>query len=162
MTEIKYAVMASPLGDIALATSEKGLCRLVLPSQLALRPFPASWERDDEVAMQAQIQLAEYFAGSRQHFNVPLDMVGTAFQQTVWQALCEIPFGELRSYGALAQTIEKPKAVRAVGAANGRNPVPIIVPCHRVVGANGKLTGYFGGKGIKSHLLALEGIAIET
>ena len=157
--EIKYAVMASPLGDIKIATSEKGVVRLALPSQDAIRPFDASWQRDDSVAKTAQKQLAEYFAGSRKQFDVKLDLQGTEFQTAVWAALQTVPWGQTKSYGQLAEQIGKPKAVRALGAANGKNPVPIIVPCHRIIGANGKLTGYFGGEFIKAFLLDLEGHA---
>lgn len=156
---VVYAITASPLGDIALASSEQGLCRLALPSQLALRPFPDDWQRDDDSAPHTRKQLAEYFAGKRQRFDLALDLQGTAFQQQVWQALLAIPYGQCCSYGDLAAAIKRPKAMRAVGAANGRNPLPIIVPCHRVVAANGKLSGYFGGEDVKRQLLALENAA---
>jgi len=101
-------------------------------------------------------QLRRYFAGELREFDMPLDMQGTAFQKRVWDALLKIPYGETRSYGHVANTIGAPKAVRAVGAANGRNPVPIIVPCHRVIGAGGSLTGYGGGLPLKRFLLDLE------
>ena len=101
-------------------------------------------------------QLEEYFKGQRKHFELPLEMRGTAFQKKVWQALTEIPYGETRSYKALAEAIGSPKAVRAVGGANHRNPLMIIVPCHRVIGANGALVGYGGGLALKSALLELE------
>lgn len=156
MSEIKYAVMPSPLGQIAIAVSGKGIRRLALPSQLELRPFADDWQRDDSVAAEARAQLAEYFAGQRRDFELDLDMQGTDFQETVWTALQTVPYGKVCTYGELATQIGRPKAVRALGAANGRNPVPIIVPCHRVIGANGKLTGYFGGEAIKSSLLDLE------
>jgi methylated-DNA-[protein]-cysteine S-methyltransferase len=103
------------------------------------------------------MQLQEYFAGERSHFDLLLNGAGTDFQQSVWSALARIPFGEVRSYGDIAREIGRPKAVRAVGAANGRNPLPIIVPCHRVIGSNGSLTGFAGGLDIKKKLLALEG-----
>ena len=104
-------------------------------------------------------QLAEYFAGTRRTFDLPLAFTarGTPFQQKVWRALLTIPFGETRSYGEIAAQIGSPRAVRAVGAANGRNPISIVAPCHRVVGANGKLTGFAGGLENKAYLLALEG-----
>lgn len=156
MSEIKYAVMPSPLGQIAIAVSEKGIRRLALPSQLELRPFADAWQRDDSVAAEARAQLAQYFAGQRRDFDLELDMQGTGFQEEVWAALQTVPYGNVCTYGELAAQIGRPKAVRALGAANGRNPVPIIVPCHRVIGANGKLTGYFGGEAIKSSLLDLE------
>lgn len=158
VTEIRYTVMPSPLGDIAIAASDAGIRRLALPTQLALRGFPEDWQRDDSVAADAIQQLQEYFAGQRKTFDLALDMQGTDFQEEVWAALQTVPFGSTCTYGDLAKQIGRPKAVRALGAANGRNPVPIIVPCHRVIGANGKLTGYFGGEGIKAELLALEGV----
>jgi methylated-DNA-[protein]-cysteine S-methyltransferase len=105
----------------------------------------------------ASLQLAEYFAGQRRGFDLPLAAGGTAFQQAVWQALREIPWGELRSYRDIACALQNPRAVRAVGAANGRNPLPIVVPCHRVIGANGSLTGFAGGLEAKKLLLELEG-----
>lgn len=159
-SRIKYAVMTSPLGDISIAASPRGVVRLALPSQLAMRPFDSHWQRDDAVAVDTQRQLKEYFAGRRKQFDVALDLEGTEFQQSVWQALQTVPWGKVCSYGELAKQIDRPKAVRALGAANGRNPVPIIVPCHRVIGANGKLTGYFGGESIKAFLLTLEGVDV--
>jgi methylated-DNA-[protein]-cysteine S-methyltransferase len=104
-------------------------------------------------------QLREYFSGRRRQFDLPLDFQGTAFQKQVWQALLTIPFGETRSYGQVATQVGRPKASRAVGAANGRNPIPIIAPCHRVIGASGRLTGFGGGLDVKARLLRLEGIA---
>jgi len=104
----------------------------------------------------AVAQLRAYFAGGLREFDLPLDMQGTGFQKRVWEELCRIPYGETRSYGFIAQTIGAPKAVRAVGAANGRNPIPIVVPCHRVIGADGSLTGYGGGLPLKRLLLDLE------
>ena len=109
------------------------------------------------VLIEAARQLSEYFAGHRKVFDLPLAPGGTAFQQSVWKALAAIPFGDLRSYRDIAEEIGKPKAVRAVGAANGRNPIPIVVPCHRVIGSDGSLTGFAGGLDMKRALLALEG-----
>ena len=109
------------------------------------------------VLLEAQRQLQEYFAGTRNQFTLELDFTGTDFQKQVWQALLTIPFGETRSYSQIAQQIGNPKAVRAVGAANGRNPISIIAPCHRVIGASGELTGFAGGLQAKQYLLALEG-----
>jgi methylated-DNA-[protein]-cysteine S-methyltransferase len=109
------------------------------------------------VLIETERQLREYFAGQRQEFALKLDLAGTAFQRKVWNALLTIPFGETRSYGQIARQIGNPNAVRAVGAANGRNPVSIIAPCHRVIGSTGKLTGFAGGIDSKAHLLALEG-----
>ena len=109
------------------------------------------------VLIEAARQLSEYFAGHRKVFDLPLAPGGTAFQQAVWKALAAIPFGDLRSYRDIAEEIGKPNAVRAVGAANGRNPIPIVVPCHRVIGSDGSLTGFAGGLDMKRALLALEG-----
>lgn len=118
-------------------------------------PYPG-WIRAPASLRFARAQLDEYFAGKRQHFELPLHPVGTPFQLMVWQALRRIPYGVTISYGELARRIGKPKAMRAVGAANGRNPLPIVVPCHRVIGADGSLTGFGGGLPIKRHLLGLE------
>ena len=107
---------------------------------------------------QAQKQLTEYFAAQRRSFDLPLDPHGTPFQKTAWSALCAIPYGETRTYGQQAAAIGKPKACRAIGMANHCNPIPILIPCHRVIGANGKLTGYAGGLDVKRHLLTLENI----
>ncbi len=114
-------------------------------------------ERSDPALAACARQLEEYFTRRRRQFDLPLAAAGTAFQQSVWQALAAIPYGELRSYRDIAQVIGNPAAVRAVGAANGRNPLPIVVPCHRVIGSNGSLTGFAGGLGIKTYLLELEG-----
>jgi len=111
---------------------------------------------DHPILALAEKELEEYFAGKRSVFSVPLDMRGTPFQKQVWEALQDIPFGETRSYGQLANQLGKPSAARAVGAANGRNPVSIIVPCHRVLGSSGKLTGFAGGLDAKTYLLTLE------
>jgi O-6-methylguanine DNA methyltransferase len=156
----------SPLGTITMVFSDRGLCRLALPSQLALRSVTDDFEADelvetdDERASEVAAQVRAYLAGERRSFKVSLDLRGTPFQQSVWEVLCATPFGTTKSYGELASEIGRPKAVRAVGAANGRNPVPIIVPCHRIIGANGKATGYFGGVSIKQKLLAIEGVTL--
>jgi methylated-DNA-[protein]-cysteine S-methyltransferase len=123
------------------------------------RPEPAG-ERDDEAFAVVRGQLAEYFSGVRQDFDVPLELRGTDFQQQIWAELRRIPFGETTTYRRLAERIGNPNAVRAVGMANGRNPISIIVPCHRVIGANGKLTGYGGGLERKRFLLGLESGAL--
>lgn len=119
-------------------------------------PSRDGWEVDDNAFPDAVEQLAEYFAGERTEFDLPLEMEGTAFQRTVWSALREIPYGETCSYGEIARNIGSPAAFRAVGLANGHNPISIIVPCHRVIGANGSLTGYGGGLERKRLLLDLE------
>ncbi|MFC5520953.1 methylated-DNA--[protein]-cysteine S-methyltransferase [Polaromonas jejuensis] len=156
----------SPLGTMILAATAKGLAGLWfegqrhLPPELSGRPGQAVWPTDPDhsVLKEASRQLTEYFAGRRSHFELPLDLsYGTAFQQSVWQALLSIPQGDTASYGEISARIGKPAAVRAVGAAVGRNPVSVIVPCHRVLGATGALTGYAGGLDRKTTLLELEG-----
>ena len=139
----------TPIGRLKLCADGDGLC--------ALR-FAATGEEMDAapVLLQAERELEEYFAGRRTAFSVPLSMHGTPFQLRVWRALTEIPYGETLSYGELARRIGNPKACRAVGMANHVNPLPVFVPCHRVVGANGGLTGYAGGLDIKRLLLELE------
>lgn len=149
---------ASPMGEMILATTDRGLAGVWFDGQRHL-PDTRDWPRDDRhpILLRAVAQLDEYFAGSRDRFDLPLDLQGgTAFQQSVWQALLRIPAGGTTSYGGLSQSIGKPAAVRAVGAAVGRNPVSVIVPCHRVLGSDGSLTGYAGGLERKSALLRLE------
>ena len=153
---MKYTIISSPIGDLLAARDDVGLAELQLPSgKHAQRPHP-DWERDDTAFDDLRAQLAEYFAGTRTEFDVPLHASGTPFQQKVWDALTHIPYGETTSYGQTAAAIGTPSASRAVGLANGQNPIPIIVPCHRVVGANGSLTGYGGGLETKRWLLAHE------
>lgn len=151
--------LASPLGSITLAATDAGLAGVWFEGQRHW-PDTAGWQHDDmhPVLRQAAGQLAYYFAGRREQFDLPLDLShGTSFQQAVWQALRAIPRGRTSSYGALSAALGKAAAVRAVGAAIGRNPISVIVPCHRVLGADGSLTGYAGGLARKSALLALEG-----
>lgn len=150
---------ASPLGPMLLAASAKGLAGVWFEGQRH-GPQTADWPEAPEhpVLRQAQRQLAEYFAGTRTHFELPLDLqLGTPFQQSVWQALLAIPPGRTTSYAELGRRLGRPTAARAVGAAVGRNPVSIVVPCHRVLGTAGALTGYAGGLERKSALLRLEG-----
>lgn len=154
-----YKWMDSPVGRLKLVATDEGLAAIL-------------WERDrprrvrldiagtgdtHPVIVETERQLEEYFAGRRTSFTVRLDPAGTAFQRKVWNALLTIPFGETRSYGQIAKQIGSPAAVRAVGAANGRNPIAIVTPCHRVIGATGKLTGFAGGLDAKALLLGLEG-----
>lgn len=154
-----YKIMHSPVGELKLVATEKGLAAVLWenddPKRVRFRPQLE--DRQNETLLEAERQLREYFAGHRQQFNLSLDFIGTEFQKQVWAALVTIPFGETRSYGAIARQIGNPTAVRAVGAANGRNPLSIIAPCHRVIGANGKLTGFAGGLTTKAFLLRLEG-----
>ena len=142
----------TPIGPLTLEADENAVT--------AIR-FSAGGAQDASPLLDAaEAQLREYFAGARRTFDLPLAPHGTAFQQRVWAALRTIPYGETRTYGELAAAIDSPNASRAVGMANHRNPIPIIIPCHRVIGANGTLTGYAGGLEIKRRLLALEGINI--
>ena len=150
----------SPLGSIILAASEMQLMGIWFVGQRH-QPDASHWARDDQhpLLRRVKTELDEYFAGRRRSFDLPLDMAGaTAFQQTVWRALLTIPYGGSRSYGALSSAIGKPSAARAVGAAVGRNPFSIVVPCHRVIGSNGALTGYAGGLERKAALLKTEGV----
>ena len=150
----------SPIGRLILAATSNRLVGVWFADQAYL-PDLSTWalNADHPVLQQAQTQLTDYFAGRRSHFDLPLDFsCGTDFQQQVWRALLEIPCGATCSYGDLSVSIGKPSAVRAVGGAIGRNPLGIIVPCHRVIGANGALTGYTGGLKRKTALLKLEGV----
>ncbi len=155
---IRYTVCASPLGDILLVANADALTGLHFVDQKYLPEKTYEWVRDGflPVLTEARRQLAEYFTGERREFDLPLAPTGTEFQQAVWMKLREIPYGTTTSYGAIAQRLGQPTASRAVGAANGRNPLGIIVPCHRVVGSAGSLTGYAGGLERKQALLALE------
>jgi methylated-DNA-[protein]-cysteine S-methyltransferase len=148
-------VHESPVGPLTLVSDGAALAGVYFESQRHGRP-PAGPKGTDKIIDMARKQLDSYFAGKRKAFDVPLRPVGTAFQTRVWNALLRIPYGETASYGAIANAIGSPKAVRAVGAANGRNPIPIIIPCHRVIGANGSLTGFGGGMARKEMLLDLE------
>ena len=159
-TTLYSTYFESPLGRITLAATDAGLAGVWFDQQRHW-PDTSGWQADagHPVLREAAAQLADYFAGKRQHFELPLDLShGTDFQQAVWQALLAIPAGRTTSYGALSAGIGKPAAVRAVGAAVGRNPISVIVPCHRVLGTNGSLTGYAGGLERKSALLELEGM----
>ena len=152
MIDIRYTTIASPLGDLLAACDPIGLTALLWPTA---RPAP-DWQRDDAALDDVRSQLDEYFAGARREFTLPLHPRGSAFQQRVWAELREIPYGETTSYGELAAAIGAPGSARAVGLANGQNPISIIVPCHRVIGADGSLTGYGGGLPAKRFLLGLE------
>jgi methylated-DNA-[protein]-cysteine S-methyltransferase len=153
---MQYRSLDSPIGPLLIAGDEKGLRFLLFSrGRHAVEPEP-DWETDRGLLKEPVKQLNAYFAGKLQTFDVPLAPEGTPFQSQVWRALCDIPYGETTSYGELAKRIGNPKAVRAVGLANGSNPISIIIPCHRVIGSNGSLTGYGGGLPIKQALLALE------
>jgi methylated-DNA-[protein]-cysteine S-methyltransferase len=146
----------SPVGPLLLAADESGLRRLeFVNGRKPVQPAPR-WHEDTQSLREAVRQLRSYFAGELETFDIPLAPEGTPFQLTVWKHLCDIPYGETISYGELARRVGNPNASRAVGLANGSNPIAIVVPCHRVIGSNGKLTGYGGGLPIKEKLLALE------
>lgn len=157
-TGCHYKVMESPVGPLTLVASATGLVAILWENDDPRRvPLGIAGEdASHPVLVETERQLREYFAGTRSCFSLPLEFAGTAFQQKVWRALLAIPFGETRSYAQIASEIGSPSAVRAVGAANGRNPISIVAPCHRVVGSNGKLTGFAGGLEAKARLLALE------
>lgn len=151
--------MPSPVGQLTLVASEVGLAAVLWedddPKRVRLPPCVE--EVGHPFLLEVERQLRSYFTGELERFSLPLDLRGTDFQRSVWKALVDIPFGETRSYADVAHAIGKPAAVRAVGAANGRNPISIIAPCHRVVGSDGSLTGFAGGLDAKRYLLALEG-----
>lgn len=150
-----FRTVETPIGMLTLRSNGEALCAV---------EFGGDGLRMDDAAvlLLAERELAEYFAGRRRAFSVPLCMQGTPFRMEVWRALTEIPYGETVSYGEIARKIGRPKASRAVGMANHVNKLPIFVPCHRVVGADGRLTGYAGGLGIKKYLLELEGIDVKV
>jgi methylated-DNA-[protein]-cysteine S-methyltransferase len=151
-----YTIIDSPIDELLLVGDGESLSRLhMLGSRKQVELNPA-WKRDDGAFVTAREQLGEYFAGERREFDLPLDMLGNPFELRVWDELCAIPYGETVSYGEIAHRIGNPGAPRAVGLANGRNPIAVIVPCHRVIGANGSLTGYGGGLERKRLLLDLE------
>lgn len=153
---IRCDILPTRCGDLLVAINEHGLVHVDFVAGLRALPDMNDWQQDAASLAPFLAEFDAYFAGRLQRFSLPLAARGTAFQQAVWQALCDIPYGETRSYSDIARAIGKPEAVRAVGAANGRNPLSIIVPCHRVIGQNGSLTGYAGGLEIKKVLLALE------
>ena len=160
--EFTQSVVASPIGPLTLVAAGRALAGVYMDAQRHLpdtvaQAAPASQDGPDAAPLAAAArQLAEYFAGQRTEFDLPLEMAGTDFQRRVWAALREIPYGETVSYGELARGIGKASASRAVGLANGKNPFAVVVPCHRVVGSDGSLTGYGGGLDRKRFLLALE------
>ena len=150
---LAYGYFNSPVGALLVAGDADRLHLIRFPTERRTNEPQADWRRDDATFVEAFRQLRAYFTGELTQFSLPLRFAGTAFQNKVWTGLCEIPFGETTSYGALASRIGKPTASRAVGGANGANPLPIVVPCHRVVGADKSLTGFGGGIEIKRFLL---------
>jgi methylated-DNA-[protein]-cysteine S-methyltransferase len=156
---VSFCCIDSPIGRLTLTSDGTSLTGLYMANPAKPLPRTADWVMDPSVAPlpEAARQLREYFAGERQKFDLPLSMNGTEFQRRVWQQLTSIPFGETWSYGQLAKRLDNPSACRAVGLANGKNPIAIIVPCHRVIGADGSLTGFGGGIERKEWLLTHEG-----
>jgi methylated-DNA-[protein]-cysteine S-methyltransferase len=153
---IWFDSMETPIGTLRLVADTVGLREVWFSTGRHQRSPQPDWVHAREPLLQARQQLEEYFAGLRKQFDLPLHPLGTPFQQEVWWELARIPYGSTISYGELARRIEHPQAVRAVGAANGRNPLPIVLPCHRVIGANGSLTGFGGGLPTKRFLLSME------
>ena len=156
--KLAFMEMPSPVGILKLVATENALVAVLWENENPKRVRLAELieQVNHPILLETQKQLREYFAGTRQQFDLPLDFEGTVFQKKVWQALLGIPFGETRSYRDIAEQVGNIKAVRAVGAANGKNPISIIAPCHRVVGVNGKLVGFTGGLNNKEILLGLE------
>ncbi len=157
---VRYIEISTPIGLLAVSSERDAITGVHMESERHAPIDRGAWTRDDSnscrALAEARVQLSEYFAGLRTTFALPLRVTGTTAQKAVWSALSRIPFGETQSYGAIAKEIGNPKASRAVGSANSRNPIPIIVPCHRVIGADGSLTGFGGGVERKQWLLAHE------
>ena len=151
-----YCYFETPIGELLLAGDDDGLAMIGFPQGSMRRDPESDWIYNEKPLASACQQLGEYFSGKRKSFDLPLQFDGTEFQVSVLKALQDIPYGETVSYGEIARRIGKPKAVRAVGAANGRNPLPIVLPCHRVIGSSGDLTGFGGGLDTKEALLRLE------
>lgn len=156
MPQVFFTQIESPIGPLLLAADEAGLREIRFVNGRHPAQPESLWKEDQAPLRETILQLGAYFAGELENFNLPLAPEGTPFQLEVWRRLCDIPYGETISYGELASRIGNPKACRAVGHANGSNPIPIVIPCHRVIGSNGKLTGFGGGLPIKEKLLALE------
>jgi len=149
---------ATPIGQLTVAVDASGVRHVLFDTGKGRLAADSDWQRDRDATREAREQLLEYFAGERRQFSLPLAAVGTPFQQRLWLALADIPFGTLCSYAELAGRLGCPRALRAVGAAAGRNPLPILLPCHRVVGSDGSLTGFSAGLPRKQWLLAHEGV----
>lgn len=156
MTSTFYTQIESPIGPLLLAADDAGIRQILFVNGRHPAKPESSWKEGRAAHVETIRQLHAYFAGELENFDLPLAPEGTPFQLGVWRRLCDIPYGETISYGELAKRIGNPKACRAVGLANGSNPIPIVIPCHRVIGSNGKLTGFGGGLPIKEKLLALE------
>jgi methylated-DNA-[protein]-cysteine S-methyltransferase len=163
MMTYNYKMFDSPVGELKLVASEKGLVAILWENDdpKRVRVIPDVLDQKNEFLRQTERQLTEYFSRERRSFDLPLDFRGTSFQKEVWIALLGIPYGETRTYAEIARQIRRPKACRAVGAANGKNPISIIAACHRVIGSSGSLTGFAGGLKAKAFLLNLEALPID-
>lgn len=157
-TTVSYTYLDSPVGELLVVGNEQGLIAIEFSADGERAALQPDWQQADEPFEEARRQLEAYFAGQLREFNLPLAPRGTPFQLATWRELWKIPYGETITYAELARRIGRPRAVRAVGAANGRNPLAIVVPCHRVIGSNGRLVGYGGGLDIKRKLLEIEGV----
>lgn len=170
METIGWDIIENDLGRFGLAVGSRGIVSILLPNAVERRDrelgrlAPGGYQLVDDTAgmAEARAQLNAYFDGDRQEFDVPLDLRGTPFQCAVWEAVLQVPYGETTTYGEIARRIGKPGMARPVGSANGANPIPIIVPCHRIIGSNGNLTGYGGGLDLKRALLKLEGVPTDA
>lgn len=159
----RTTTLESPVGPLFVAAGDEGVFAIEFHGSRHPVPRDPDWrEGEHPLLRRVAVQLEEYFAGARRHFDLPLVPRGTAFQRRVWHALADIPYGETTTYAALAARLGQPRALRAVGAANGRNPLPIVLPCHRVIGSDGQLTGFGGGIPTKRYLLELEGALPPT
>lgn len=159
---LHYKTMKSPIGKITLVSSEEALVALYVNDELMPKKDFAKKNETHKILTLAEQQLNEYFDGRRKIFDLPLNPEGTEFQNKAWKALAKIPYGQIWSYGKQAEYLKAPKAQRAVGGANGKNPIPVIIPCHRVIGSTGKLTGFSGGMSMKVYLLKLEGHQVDA
>lgn len=159
---LHYKTMKSPIGKITLVSSDEALVALYVNDEPMPKMEGAKKNDLHKILLTAETQLNEYFQGERKQFDLPLNPEGTAFQTRAWNALSKIPYGKIWSYGKQAEYLKAPNAQRAVGGANGKNPIPVIIPCHRVIGSTGKLTGFSGGMSMKVFLLKLEGHQVDA
>lgn len=169
--KLYWSSISTPIGEYTIIATEQGVCWIGSPgtpvdegffrTKRWIPTYRAVKDKQAAPLLHAIVEMQRYFAGERVQFTCPLDLRGTPFQLLVWEQLCRIPYGETHTYGEIALAIGRPTASRAVGAANGANPIPVIVPCHRVIGSDGSLTGYAGGLANKSWLLSLEGARLE-
>ena len=160
MVKMEHFIISSPVGPLTLVASDKGLCAVLWENDKPGRvKLPIGRQNLKNVFIdQARRELQEYFCGQRHNFEIPLDLIGTSFQLKVWQELANIPFGATKTYKEMAHALNQPTASRAIGMANGKNPISIIIPCHRVIASSGKVHGYAGGVANKIELLKLEGV----